>query len=132
MSELAIAAYDDGVAGLTTFDDLTTSILSPPQAPFKPFAEYADLGDITKLGTGAASAEWTFPVIQIDEAAQLAKFCPNGCALVYIRTPDQLGTYHTYLASMVWPIDSPVIKAGQMENLTIHYDIIAEEAEDIS
>ena len=129
--ELAIAEYEDGVAGLTALADLTVPVLSPPQAPFKPYAEYADLGDGTKLGNGGASSEWIFPIIQVDEAAQLAEFCPNGCALVYFSTPDHLGQYHTYLASMVWPIESPVIKAGQMENLIIHYDIIEEE-EDIS
>jgi hypothetical protein len=131
MNDLEIAEYDDGTAGLTALGDLTVPVLSPPQAPFKPFAEYADLGDGAKMGTGRASTEWIFPIIQVDEAAQLAEYCPNGCAQVYISTPDHLGDYHVYLASMVWPIEPPIIKAGQMENLVIHYDIIQQE-EDIS
>ena len=131
MNGLAIAKYADGVEALTALASLTTPVLSPPQAPYSPYAEYVDLGNVLKWGNGSPSSDWNFPIIDVNEAVQLADYCPDGCALVYINTPDQFGVYHSYLASMVWPLDSPVIKAGMMENLDIHFDII-EEAEEPS
>jgi hypothetical protein len=122
MSELAIAAYENGIEGLTRLSDLTTPILTPPQAPFRPYAELNDLGNMTKLGVGWPSAEWRFPVLEVAELIQLRGFCPNASAPVYITTIDDIGTYQIYLATMVWPDDPPIIQAGQVKDLVIRFE----------
>jgi hypothetical protein len=129
MNELAIAAYDDGINALTALSELIVPILSPPQAPFKPYAELEDLGDVTKLGIGWPSAEWRFPVLQVDELAQLREYCPEASAEVYISTIDDVGVYHSYLAVMVWPEEPPIIRAGQVTDLVIRFDRLEEQEE---
>jgi len=121
MSEFSIAEYGDGQAGLDYLSALTEAV-PWPQASYKPFAEIVDLGDLSKLAVGAPSAEWRFPLLEMDQRAQLRDYCTGASSWVYIRTIDDDGDYGDYLALMIWPADEQPIRAGLVFDLVIRFE----------
>jgi hypothetical protein len=121
-NEFKIATYVAGVAGLTLLSALTVPI-PDPQAHFRLYTDYEDLGDKTKLGIGAPWAEWRFPVLTTEQRNQLRYYCAGASLRLYIRTikEDQL-TFASYLAVMVWPLDEPPAIGGLIEGLILRFE----------
>lgn len=117
-----IATQAAGTAGLTLLASLTTA-LPDPQAYYRLYLDVEELGDKTRLGTGAPWAEWRFPLLTIAERNQLRTFCASASVRVYITTiGDDQATLHNYLAVMIWPQDEPPAKGGYITDLIIRFE----------
>lgn len=128
-SSFMIAAYEDGVVGLTSLDELTTAVTPDPQFSYFPYAEYVKLGDCSLRGVGPSAAEWLFPFLLLAQRDQLAAFCTAASAQVYIRTPKGDGTFANFLAIMSLPEEEPPIKGGELRNYVVRFDALEEQEE---
>lgn len=77
----------------------------PPRTEFYEAGSFSDRLDGHVSGAGYPKAVWTFDVLRQSMVDKLRVICPNCSAGVYISTIDNTGTYKTYSAIMVWPVE---------------------------
>lgn len=86
--------------GITSLDSLATPIPDPQQR-FDVYRKKERLGDMSMKGRGPQSVVWTFPLLQVDELAQLETFQSE--EPIYIRTPKRDDSWGIFEVMVNWP-----------------------------
>ena len=87
---------------MTNLGSLTTPVTAPRSA-YLPYSKTVRLGDGSARGLGFPQAQWTFPLITLEERDQLKTFCTGASAAVYIRTKLNDDTYADFSSVMHCP-----------------------------
>ena len=85
--------------GITSLDSLTTPIPDPQQR-FDQYRKKERLGDMSMKGRGPQSVVWTFPLLEVDQLAQLETFQSDDP--IYIRTPKRDDTWGVFEVMVNW------------------------------
>ena len=108
---------------MTNLGNLTTPVTAPRSA-YLPYSKIVRLADGSARGLGFPQAQWTFPLITLEERDQLKTFCTGASAAVYIRTKLNDDTYADFSAVMHWPEEEERWLAGVKQSLTIRFTML--------
>ena len=95
-----------------------------PRSAYAPYAKLVRLGDGSTRGLGYPQAQWSFPLLTLEERDQLKTFCADASAVVYIRTKLNDDTYADFRAVMHWPEEEERWLAGVKQSLTIRFTML--------
>jgi hypothetical protein len=106
--------------GMTNIESLTTP-LPAPRSSYLPYARVYSKGNGGTRGVGSPVAQWTFPILSVDQYSQLKSFCSGASADVYIRTKMDDDTYDDFEAKMIWPNEPQDRWYGERRNFTVTF-----------
>lgn len=116
------------IGSMTHVEALASGTMRPPDMEYHP-ARATDVlanGQIRRMG--GAWAEWHFTELTPAMVDALAAYCPNGSAMVYIRTRTNRNddAYANFRAIMVWDEEESLLNfQRRRQKLTIRfYDLI--------
>lgn len=115
MSSFQIGATE---GGLTALDALTTP-LPDPKSGYLPYTRTVAKGSGAALGIGAPVAQWTFPLLSIDQYKQLRTFCSGASAEIYIITKVDDDTFSEFSCTMIVPNDPQDRWYAERKNYTV-------------
>ncbi len=103
---------------LSPIDQLTTP-LPDPKSSYLPFARVNNKGNGGTRGVGSPVAQWTFPILSIEEYSQLKTFCTGASADVYIQTKLDDDSFEVFQGKMIWPNEPQDRWYGERKNFTV-------------
>jgi|CXWL01.1.fsa_nt_gi hypothetical protein len=114
--------------GITSLDALTTACPDPQQS-FNQFRRKDRLGDMTMKGRGPQTIVWIFPLLEVEQIAQLETFQSD--YLLYIQSPKRDDSLGVFEVLMVWNDpreDGEHMNGfrGHRGNLSIEFIVISE------
>lgn len=114
--------------GITSVDELTTPC-PEPQPKFNKFRRKDRLDDFTVKGRGPQTIVWDFPLLEVDQIAQLETF--QSTDPIYIRSTKRDDTFGVFEVRMNWidpreDGDHANGFKGHRFNLTIEFIVIEE------
>ena len=92
-------AIGTSVVGLATLDSLG---IVDPKSSFQPYSAAYKGADGIKKGQGYAKAIWHWDLIHAAERATIRAYITGLGGNLYIRMPDNEGTWHVFQANMAW------------------------------
>lgn len=114
--------------GITSMDALTVP-LPDPQPVFNKYRSKTRLDNLTVKGRGPQSIVWTFPLLEVEEIAQLETFQSDDP--IYIRTTKRDDSFGVFEVRMNWVDpredgDHANGFKGHRFNLSIEFIILSE------
>ena len=114
--------------GVTSLDALTTP-LPDPQPQFNKYRTKERLDNLTVKGRGPQTIIWTFPLLAVDQLAQLETF--QSSDPIYIRSTKRDDTFGVFEVRMNWNDpredgDHANGFKGHRFNLSIEFIILSE------
>ncbi len=103
---------------MSPIDQLTTP-LPDPKSSYLPFARVNNKGNGGTRGVGSPVAQWTFPILSIEEYSQLKTFCTGASADVYIQTKLDDDSFEVFQGKMIWPNEPQDRWYGERKNFTV-------------
>lgn len=85
---------------MTPLDQLTTPVPNP-QPEFHQFRKMDRLGTMKLKGRGPRTVIWAFPLLEVEEVAQLETFKVDDP--IFIRTRHRDDSLHIYEVEVNWP-----------------------------
>lgn len=117
---------DDTSGGLTALDSLATP-LPDPQPEFREYRKMVKLGDGSMLGVGPQVIVWNFPLLEVEQIAQLETF--QSSVPIYISSRKRDDTFGDFEVLMNWVDarqDADHLFQGVRSGLVIEFIVLSE------